>query len=131
MMSTFGMLFGFMVIIVPHLLGLMGAGDVKLMAGIGAWFGFTVTATVFAATALVSGVVAVMLIVRRGELRESCSTIKMIFTQLFLVPTNLGKQDLVSVVSSGPDRRLRAIPFAAMVPIGIFVTLLCDTVGVL
>ena len=129
--SSLGMLFGFAVLIVPHLLGLMGAGDVKLMSGIGAWFGFTATASVFAATVMVSGLMAVILIARRGELRESWSTIKMILTRFMVAPAHIGKDDFVSGLATGPDRRLRAIPFAAMVPIGVVLTWLCNTAHML
>lgn len=129
--SALGMLFGFVVLIMPYLLGLMGAGDVKLLAGIGAWLGLTVTAYVFAATALVAGAVSVVLILYRGQLHESWSIIKMILTRFVMAPAHIGKDDFVGVMASGPDRRLRAIPFAAMVPLGLVVTFLCHRSGLI
>jgi prepilin peptidase CpaA len=129
--SSVGMLFGFSVLILPHLLGLMGAGDVKLMAGIGAWFGFTATAAVFAVTAMVSGALAIILITRRGELRESWTTIKMILIRFTFAPAHIGKDDFISVLARGSDRRLRAIPFAAMVPVGVGLTCYVLRSGVL
>jgi prepilin peptidase CpaA len=43
----------------------MGAGDVKLLAGVGAWVGGTVTFFAFCASALVGGVIAVGMVVYR------------------------------------------------------------------
>src|SRR6266849_729256 len=47
--SSLGVLFGFGVMLVFYLMGGMGAGDVKLMAGVGAWLGLFPTFFVFLA----------------------------------------------------------------------------------
>ena len=117
--SFLGMLFGFGVLIVPYLLGLMGAGDVKLLAGVGAWLGYPMTLVVFTVTALVTGVYAAILIVIRGKISESWATIKVIFYRFLLMGKHFGKEDLVEPLSVGADRRLRVIPFGAMIPLGI------------
>ena len=122
--SCLGMLFGFGVLLLPYLLGLMGAGDVKLMAGVGAWLCFQATALVFAASALVAGTYAIALILYRGKLSESWLTLKVIFYRLAALGIHLGKQDLVEPLSQSSDRRLRLIPFGAMVPLGIIAALL-------
>jgi prepilin peptidase CpaA len=45
----------------------MGAGDVKLLAGVGAWVGGTITLYAFCVSAIVGGVIAlVMVLARRG-----------------------------------------------------------------
>ena len=44
------------------MLGGMGAGDVKLMAGIGAWLGPVVITEVFVATAIIGAVMAVVMV---------------------------------------------------------------------
>ncbi len=61
-----GMGAGLAVLIVPWLIHGMGAGDVKLMAAIGAWFGWQLTLQSFALGALIGGVIGVVLIVRGG-----------------------------------------------------------------
>ena len=45
----------------------MGAGDVKLLAGVGAWLGAVVTLYAFAATAVVGGIMAAIMIYRSGQ----------------------------------------------------------------
>ena len=45
----------------------MGAGDVKLLAGVGAWLGAVVTLWAFAATAITGGVMAAFMIWRSGN----------------------------------------------------------------
>jgi prepilin peptidase CpaA len=50
-----------------YAIGGMGAGDVKLMAGIGAWMGPVVTFWSFTATAVVGGVMALVMVAWSGQ----------------------------------------------------------------
>jgi len=63
-----GLLVGFGVLIVPWAMHGMGAGDVKLMAAIGVWFGPLMTLVAFAVGAVVGGVVSVIMILSSGRL---------------------------------------------------------------
>jgi prepilin peptidase CpaA len=70
--SGLGMLFAFAVYFVLYLIHAMGAGDVKLMAAIGAilaspfgWF------KLFIVTALIGGVFALVLLLSKGRLRKT------------------------------------------------------------
>ncbi len=114
-----GMLFGLAVLIAPWLLGLMGAGDVKLLAGVGAWLGMPAVVVAFLVTSAAAGIYAVILIVYRGKIRESLLTIKVICYRLVAFGAYFRKEDLVEELTTGTDRRLRVIPFGAMVPLGI------------
>jgi prepilin peptidase CpaA len=67
--SLAGLAVGFTVSFLLYLAGGQGAGDVKLLAGVGAWLGPAHTLCVFAAAALLSMIVALILCVRRGQLR--------------------------------------------------------------
>lgn len=64
--SSGGLLVGFFILLIPFLLGGMGAGDVKLMAAIGALTGVTFVIHSFFYTALFGGIIAVYLIIRRN-----------------------------------------------------------------
>lgn len=64
--SLFGALIGFLILLIPYLLGGMGAGDVKLLAVIGAFGGAAFVLTSFLYGALVGGIISVGLLARRG-----------------------------------------------------------------
>ena len=65
--SMAGTLVGLGVLLPAYMIGGMGAGDVKLMAGIGAWIGATATFYAFCVSAVVGGAIAVgMVLYRRG-----------------------------------------------------------------
>jgi prepilin peptidase CpaA len=65
--SLFGTFVGMMLLLVLRNVGGMGAGDVKLLAGVGAWLGAVVTLYAFAATAVVGGAMAAFMIYRSGH----------------------------------------------------------------
>ena len=67
MYSVTGTVVGLALLLPAYAIGGMGAGDVKLLAGIGAWVWGTATLCAFAASAIVGGIIAVlMVVVRRG-----------------------------------------------------------------
>lgn len=118
-LSMGGALFGLLILIVPYLAGLMGAGDVKLLTGVGAWLGFTYTLHVFVISSFVTGFYALILILCRGKLAETWVNLVIIFHRLRMVGVYIYKEDLVEEFSLKSDRRTRVIPFGASVPIGI------------
>lgn len=65
-LSLVGTAVGLAVLLPAYAVGGMGAGDVKLMAGVGAWMWGTVTLYAFAATAVVGGVIAIGMVLSRG-----------------------------------------------------------------
>ncbi|TWU49364.1 A24 family peptidase [Rubripirellula reticaptiva] len=65
--SLLGTFVGMMCLLLLRNRGGMGAGDVKLLAGVGAWLGAIVTLYAFAATAIVGGIMAAIMIWRSGE----------------------------------------------------------------
>ena len=62
--SLWGTFVGMMLLLVLRNVGGMGAGDVKLLAGVGAWLGAMITLWAFAATAIVGGIMAAVMIWR-------------------------------------------------------------------
>ena len=76
-----GLLVGFGVLIVPWLMHGMGAGDVKLMAAIGVWFGPIMTFYSFALGATIGGVAAMVMIVSTRRLRHACANLNIIFVK--------------------------------------------------
>jgi len=67
LLSLMGTFVGMMLLLVLRNVGGMGAGDVKLLAGVGAWLGTEVTLYAFAATAITGGIMAAIMIWRSGQ----------------------------------------------------------------
>jgi prepilin peptidase CpaA len=60
--SLIGTVVGLALLLPAYAIGGMGAGDVKLLAGVGAWVGGTNTLYAFAATAVIGGIIAVIMV---------------------------------------------------------------------
>lgn len=74
-----GATFGLTLLLIPFMLGGMGAGDVKLLAVIGAWQGPQFVWFCFLCTAIVGGVIAAVQLSRSGRLFQSLKYILFTF----------------------------------------------------
>lgn len=88
--SLFGALVGFGILLIPYFLGGMGAGDVKLLAVIGAFGGTHFVIVSFLYGAIIGGFISIALLLRRRALGD---TLKRFFLLLpFLTsPQNLSE----------------------------------------
>ena len=77
-----GLLVGFGLLIVPWSMHGMGAGDVKLMAAIGVWFGPAMTLASFCVGAVIGGVVAVVMIVSSGRMSHAVLNLQTILVKV-------------------------------------------------
>lgn len=68
--SLYGIVWGLLCLLPLYAIGGMGAGDVKLMAGIGAWLGATITCYSFAFTVVVGAVMAAVMILLSGRVHH-------------------------------------------------------------
>jgi prepilin peptidase CpaA len=59
----------------------MGAGDVKLMAGMGAWLGWQVTLWAFVYTVIVGAVMAIVMVLAKKAWSKHYSQFLMIFSE--------------------------------------------------
>ncbi len=73
--SFAGTLVGLGLLLPAYAVGGMGAGDVKLMAGIGAWIGAAATFYAFCLCAVIGGVIAVAMAFFSGQLAPPCPAI--------------------------------------------------------
>ena len=92
------MMIGFAIMIGFYALGGMGAGDVKLMAAIGAWFGVPATCAVAILGGLAGGVYALVLI---------------------LLPADEERRRPDETRLEQQVRRGRTVPFAAMIALAV------------
>ncbi len=77
-----GLLVGFGLLIIPWAMHGMGAGDVKLMAAIGVWFGPLMTLVAFSVGAVIGGVVAVIMILASGRLWSAIANMQTILIKV-------------------------------------------------
>jgi prepilin peptidase CpaA len=111
--------FGILVLIVFYTMGGVGAGDVKLLAAIGAWLKLPLTFWVFIASSLAAGVYALILIIWTGRTRETWVNLRILWFRLLAVGRHLGAEDQMETELRREDRRGRVIPFAAMMAVGM------------
>ena len=123
--SLMGLLFGFAVLIVLYSMGGMGAGDVKLMAAVGAWLCMPLTFYVFTLGALIAGAYAAVLILCAGTLRETWLELQVIVSRIMAFGQYLGADVRLEAEMKRPDRRQRLVPFGAMLAIGLATILIC------
>ncbi len=76
---------GLALLLPAYAIGGMGAGDVKLLAGVGAWMGSTVTFFAFCSTAIVGGILAVAMVVCRGVWKKHRDQFVAIFAEVVTI----------------------------------------------
>ena len=117
--SLLGALFGMGVLIVFYAMGGVGAGDVKLLAAVGAWLKFPLTFWVFIASSLAAGIYAMILVAYSGRTHETWTNLRIVWYRLLAVGRHLGAEDQIEVEVNRDDRRMRVIPYAAMIAVGM------------
>lgn len=98
--SLGGLAVGFGILFALFACGMMGAGDVKLMAALGTWIGAQAVFHVFVASALATGVWSLVVLLTSSSVAPA---------------PNCALEEAVQRM----DRRRRAIPFAATTAVGV------------
>jgi prepilin peptidase CpaA len=111
-----GFLAGFSFLFIPYLLGGMGAGDVKLMAAIGALMGTNFVFYSFIYTALIGGVISIVLILKKNGVKYS---FKSFFFHLVFFRSNLG-----SLIAANDKKSSILFPYGVAISLGTCCALL-------
>jgi len=127
--SLLGVLCGSGILLLLYVMGGMGAGDVKLMAGVGAWLALPLTLYVFVASALAAAAYGMVLVVANGRIRETWLNFRIIWHRVAAFGRHLGADDRVEQEVNRADRRRRVIPFAAMIAVGLVGLLILSLIG--
>ena len=120
-MSLLGAAVGFGALFLLYLIGGMGAGDVKLLSGIGAWLGAVMALQIVLFAALAGGVYAVVLMVWHAKGRETLARMQVIFFQLVTVGRYFSEDDSVQAMVRSEEGRKRAVPFGTMLAVGVVI----------
>ena len=117
-----GSVWGVVVATLPYAMlyvrGGMGAGDLKLLAGVGAWLGPWFTVHVLIVSGLATGCYSAGLIILDRRRCPSEPNMQAIDAESREMQRDEIITDVRAVVSL-PDRRSRAVPFGAMVALGV------------
>lgn len=111
--SFMGLLAGFFLLLAPYLMGGIGAGDVKALAGLGALLGPAAIFQVFIYTGLIGGLLAVFHYALTHNLTEKC------LQWLTSLKTFAYTRDMTILKSSGKKQLLR-FPYAAAIAFGFY-----------
>jgi len=120
--SLAGTALGFALLLPVYAIGGMGAGDVKMQMGFGAWVGaffglsqgLWIIFYAFCAAAIIGGVIAAVMITIRGQFRRNAQNTREIVGDLFSAP-NIG-----TVAGKAAERkpRLQLLPYGIPLCIG-------------
>lgn len=83
--SLVGTCVGLALLLPAYAIGGMGAGDVKLLAGVGAWVWGTVTFYAFCLSAVIGGVIAVGMVLFRHKWQHHSSQFKNILNEILVI----------------------------------------------
>jgi prepilin peptidase CpaA len=106
---------GFAIMFLLFALGGMGGGDVKLMAAIGAWLGFSTTGSALIYTAIMGGVLAILFALRYGVLKK---VLVRVWAALFALFLGGKAKDLLTESSAPP------FPYGLAIAAGTLIALI-------
>jgi prepilin peptidase CpaA len=115
--SLLGTLAGFGLPLMLFVIGALGGGDVKLLAGVGAWLGVSGVVEVFLAAAIVGMVIVLVQCAAKGRL-------KVLFSNTFVIVLNflhVGELGVQQVAETGKQCRSvdRPLPYAVPVLLAV------------
>ncbi len=112
--SLVGTVVGLGLLLPAYAIGGMGAGDVKLLAGVGAWVGATHTFWAFLVSALVGGVIALCMVIFRRGWREHYQQFWRIVSEILVV------RDPNRLAAAAAERKssMMLLPYGIPIAIG-------------
>jgi prepilin peptidase CpaA len=112
--SLFGTVVGLALLMPAYAIGGMGAGDVKLLAGVGAWMHGEVTFYSFCITAIVGAVLAVLMVLARRAWKKHYAQFWMITGEIM----TLRNADELSVIAAERKSSMLLLPYGIPIAIG-------------
>jgi prepilin peptidase CpaA len=118
-----GIAVGILTLLLFYIMGVMGAGDVKLLAAVGAWIGPVNTLYVFCVAGIIAGLHSLAVLTWQRRLRVVPIIFQLSFVQIMTLGHHLTRSDSGSLAETTkrPDRHRYVMPFAVMIAIGVVV----------
>ncbi len=108
---------GLLLLLPAYAIGGMGAGDVKLLAGVGAWVWGTVTFYAFCVSAMVGGGLAVAMVLYARQFRHHKAQFLAILTEIFV----LRNAEELSEIAAERKSSMMLLPYGIPIAIGTIV----------
>jgi prepilin peptidase CpaA len=112
--SLLGTLVGLALLMPAYAIGGMGAGDVKLLAGVGAWVWGTTTLYAFALSAVIGGVIAVLMVLSRRTWFKHHAQFWMICTEILTVKD----PEKLAAIAAERKPTMMLLPYGIPIAIG-------------
>lgn len=112
--SLLGTVIGLALLMPAYAIGGMGAGDVKLLAGVGAWMWGTTTFYAFCATAVAGGVLAVGMVVSHKAWAKHRDQFFAILTEIMIIRD----PDKLSEIAADRKSSMMLLPYGIPIAIG-------------
>jgi prepilin peptidase CpaA len=112
--SLLGMTAGLLCLLPLYAVGGMGAGDVKLMAGMGAWLGWKVTVYAFCVSTVVGALMAVAMVWWKGDFQKHSTNFLVILNEWATVrdPAKLAE------IAAERKPRMMLLPYGIPICVG-------------
>lgn len=112
--SLLGTVVGLALLMPAYAIGGMGAGDVKLMAGVGAWMFSTHTFYAFCATTVVGAVLAVGMVLCRKAWKKHSDQFWMILNEIMIIKN----PETLSAIAAERKPSMLLLPYGIPMAIG-------------
>jgi prepilin peptidase CpaA len=112
--SLLGTAVGLGLLLPAYAIGGMGAGDVKLLAGVGAWVWGTVTFYAFCVSAVVGGLIAVGMVLYRRSWRKH----RQQFEAIFMEVITLRDPNQLAALAAERKSSMLLLPYGIPIAIG-------------
>lgn len=112
--SLLGTLVGLGMLLPLHAIGGMGAGDVKLLAGVGAWVWTMTTAYSFCFSAIIGGVIAVGMVLWKHGWQKHQSQFWMILGEI----TTIRNPERLAAIAAERKKTMLLLPYGIPIAIG-------------
>jgi prepilin peptidase CpaA len=112
--SLAGTAVGLGLLLPAYAIGGMGAGDVKLLAGVGAWVGGTITLYAFCVSAIVGGAIALLMIVYRRAWNKHYQQFWTIWNEM----VTIRDPEKLSTIAAQRKSSMLLLPYGIPIAIG-------------
>jgi prepilin peptidase CpaA len=112
--SMAGTLVGLGLLLPAYAIGGMGAGDVKLMAGVGAWIGASATFYAFCVSSVVGGVIAIAMVLFRRRWQHHFQQFFQIVDEIVMIRNT----DKLSSIAAERKGSMLLLPYGIPIALG-------------